>query len=65
VDPDATAPIVAAAAAALRDHGPGFAITTSSEAMRLVDQRMYAQKTSSQRSVDRHCPPERVCHIIT
>jgi diguanylate cyclase (GGDEF)-like protein len=66
VDPDATAPIVTAAAAALSEHGPGFAISASygaillpqdsqdvSEAMRLVDQRMYAQKTSSRRSPDR------------
>jgi diguanylate cyclase (GGDEF)-like protein len=66
VDPDATGPIVAAAAQALSDHGPGFAITASygaillpqetqevSEAMRLVDQRMYAQKTSGRRSTDR------------
>jgi diguanylate cyclase (GGDEF)-like protein len=66
VNPDATGPIVAAAAKALSDHGPGFAITASygaillpqetrdpSEAMRLVDQRMYAQKTSGRRSTDR------------
>jgi diguanylate cyclase (GGDEF)-like protein len=66
VDPDATTPIVAAAAEALSDRGPGFSITASygaillpqesedpSEAMRLVDQRMYAQKTSGRRSTDR------------
>ena len=66
VDPDATTPIVAAAAEALSDRGPGFLITTSygaillpqesqdvPEAMRLVDQRMYAQKTSGRRSTDR------------
>jgi diguanylate cyclase (GGDEF)-like protein len=66
VDPDDTTPIVAAAAAALSEHGPGFAISASygaillpqesqdpSEAMRLVDQRMYAQKTSNRRSPDR------------
>jgi diguanylate cyclase (GGDEF)-like protein len=66
VDPDATAPIVTAASQALSEQGPGFAISASygaillpqdsqdpSEAMRLVDQRMYAQKTSSRRSVDR------------
>jgi diguanylate cyclase (GGDEF)-like protein len=66
VDPDATAPVVAAAAAALSEHGPGFSVSASygaillpqethdpSEAMRLVDQRMYAQKTSNRRSPDR------------
>jgi diguanylate cyclase (GGDEF)-like protein len=66
VDPDATAPIVAAAARALSEQGPGFAISASygaillpqdsqdpSEAMRLADQRMYAQKTSGRRSTDR------------
>jgi diguanylate cyclase (GGDEF)-like protein len=66
VDPDATAPIVAAAANALSEQGPGFAITASygaillpqesqevSEAMRIVDQRMYTQKTSGRRSTDR------------
>jgi two-component system, cell cycle response regulator len=66
VDPDATTPIVAAAAEALSERGPGFSITASygaillpqesqdvSEAMRLVDQRMYAQKTSGRRSPDR------------
>jgi len=66
VDPDATTPIVAAAAEALSERGPGFWITASygaillpqesqdvSQAMRLVDQRMYAQKTSNRRSPDR------------
>ena len=66
VDPDATTPVVAAAAQALSERGPGFSITASygvillphesqdvSEAMRLVDQRMYAQKTSGRRSPDR------------
>jgi two-component system, cell cycle response regulator len=66
VDPDATTPIVAAAAVALSERGPGFSITASygaillpqesqdvSEAMRLVDQRMYAQKPSTRRSPDR------------
>ena len=66
VDPDATTPIVAAAAQALSEHGGGFHITASygaillpqesqdaTEAMRLVDQRMYAQKTSARRSPDR------------
>jgi diguanylate cyclase (GGDEF)-like protein len=58
--------IVAAASGALSEHGPGFSITASygaillpeesqdpSEAMRLVDQRMYTQKTSARRSPDR------------
>jgi diguanylate cyclase (GGDEF)-like protein len=66
VDPDDTTPIVAAAAEALSEHGGGFSITASYgaillpqesqdvvEAMRLVDQRMYAQKTSKRRSPDR------------
>src|SRR4029450_7023562 len=65
-DPDATTPIVAAAAQGLSEHGGGFSITASygavllpqeardaTEAMRLVDQRMYAQKTSARRSPDR------------
>jgi diguanylate cyclase (GGDEF)-like protein len=66
VDPDTTTPIVAAASHALSEHGGGFSITASygaillpqesqdvTEAMRLVDQRMYAQKTSARRSPDR------------
>jgi diguanylate cyclase (GGDEF)-like protein len=66
VDPDNTTPIVAAAAQALSEHGGGFSITASygaillpqesqdvTEAMRLVDQRMYAQKTSARRSPER------------
>jgi diguanylate cyclase (GGDEF)-like protein len=66
VDPDDTTPIVAAALEALSEHGGGFSITASygaillpqesqdpTEAMRLVDQRMYAQKTSARRSPDR------------
>jgi diguanylate cyclase (GGDEF)-like protein len=66
VDAQATTPIVDAAAAALTEHGGGFSITASygaillpqesrdpSEAMRLVDQRMYAHKTSVRRSPDR------------
>jgi diguanylate cyclase (GGDEF)-like protein len=66
VDPDHTTPIVAAASQALSEHGGGFSITASYgaillpqesqdvvEAMRLVDQRMYAQKTSARRSPDR------------
>jgi len=66
VDPDATTPIVAAASQSLSEHGGGFSITASygaillpqeshdvTEAMRLVDQRMYTQKTSKRRSPDR------------
>jgi two-component system, cell cycle response regulator len=66
VESDATTPIVAAASQALSEHGGGFSITASYgaillpqesqdvvEAMRLVDQRMYAQKTSARRSPDR------------
>jgi diguanylate cyclase (GGDEF)-like protein len=66
VDPDNTTPIVAAASQALSEHGGGFSITASygaillpqesqdvTEAMRLVDQRMYTQKTSARRSPDR------------
>jgi diguanylate cyclase (GGDEF)-like protein len=66
VDPDATTPIIAAASEALSEHGGGFSITASygaillpqesqdvTEAMRLVDQRMYSQKTSKRRSPDR------------
>ncbi len=66
VQPDATTPIVTAASHALSEHGGGFSITASygsillphesqdvTEAMRLVDQRMYAQKTSARRSPDR------------
>jgi two-component system cell cycle response regulator len=66
VQPDNTTPIVAAASQALSEHGGGFSITASYgaillpqesqdvvEAMQLVDQRMYAQKTSSRRLPDR------------
>ena len=66
VEPDTTTPIVAAASQALSEHGGGFSISASygaillpqeshdvTEAMRLVDQRMYAQKTSARRSPDR------------
>jgi diguanylate cyclase (GGDEF)-like protein len=61
-----SAPVVAAASLALTEHGGGFHITASygaillpeesqdlTEAMQLVDQRMYAQKTSGRRSPDR------------
>jgi diguanylate cyclase (GGDEF)-like protein len=61
-----TTSVVTAAAGALSEHGPGFSITASygaiqlpeesqdpSEAMRIVDQRMYTQKTSARRSPDR------------
>jgi two-component system, cell cycle response regulator len=65
---DGAEPTIAAAEAALTEHGDGFSITASygaivlpeespdadaSEAMRLVDQRMYAQKSSGRRSADR------------
>jgi diguanylate cyclase (GGDEF)-like protein len=63
---DRAASLGAAAAQALSEHGGGFHVTASSgsillpeesqdvtEAMRLVDQRMYAQKTSVRRSPDR------------
>ncbi|HEV2927746.1 MAG TPA: diguanylate cyclase, partial [Propionibacteriaceae bacterium] len=66
VDPDTTTPIVAAASQALSEHGGGFSITASygaillpqesqdvTQAMQLVDQRMYAQKTSARRSPER------------
>jgi diguanylate cyclase (GGDEF)-like protein len=66
VGQDGTDPTVAAAEAALTEHGDGFSITASygaivlpeessdaGEAMRLVDQRMYAQKASGRRSADR------------
>jgi diguanylate cyclase (GGDEF)-like protein len=63
---DRAGAVTAAAALALTDHGGGFSITASygsillpeeshdvTEAMQLVDQRMYAQKTSGRRSPDR------------
>ena len=63
---DRVAALGAAAAHALTEHGGGFHVTASSgaillpeesqdvtEAMRLVDQRMYTQKTSVRRSPDR------------
>jgi HD-GYP domain-containing protein (c-di-GMP phosphodiesterase class II) len=66
VGADGPQPTIAAAEAALSEHGDGFAITASwgaillpeetrhaEEAMRLVDQRMYAQKASGRRSADR------------
>ncbi len=66
VGQDGTDPTIAATEAALTEHGDGFSITASygaivlpqesrdaSEAMRLVDQRMYAQKASGWRSADR------------
>jgi diguanylate cyclase (GGDEF)-like protein len=66
VEDGRSAPVVAAAAQALTEHGGGFHITASygaillpeeshdvTEAMQLVDQRMYAQKTSGRRSPDR------------
>jgi diguanylate cyclase (GGDEF)-like protein len=66
VSPDAAASVVAAATGALTEHGGGFFVTASfgsillpeaskepSEAMRIVDQRMYAEKASARRSPDR------------
>jgi diguanylate cyclase (GGDEF)-like protein len=66
VGQDGVDPTVAAATAALTEHGSGFAIDASyglillpsetddvAEALRLVDQRMYAQKRSGRRSADR------------
>jgi diguanylate cyclase (GGDEF)-like protein len=66
VEDGQSAPIVAGASQALTEHGGGFSITASygaimlpeesqdvTEAMQLVDQRMYAQKTSGRRSPDR------------
>jgi two-component system, cell cycle response regulator len=66
VEQGQSAPVVAAASQALTEHGGGFHITASYgaillpeesqdvvEAMQLVDQRMYAQKTSGRRSPDR------------
>jgi diguanylate cyclase (GGDEF)-like protein len=66
VGPDGTDPTMAAADAALTEHGDGFSITASygaivlptdtrdaGEALRLVDQRRYAHKTSGRRSADR------------
>jgi two-component system cell cycle response regulator len=66
VEEGPSAPVVAAASQALTEHGGGFHITASYgaillpeesqdvvEAMQLVDQRMYAQKTSGRRSPDR------------
>ncbi len=63
---DKAGAVIAAASLALTEHGGGFHITASygsillpeesqdpTEAMRLVDQRMYAQKTSGRRSPDR------------
>jgi diguanylate cyclase (GGDEF)-like protein len=66
VQGDRAGAVVAAASKALTEHGGGFHITASygaillpeesqdvTEAMQLVDQRMYAQKTSGRRSPDR------------
>jgi two-component system, cell cycle response regulator len=63
---DGVEPTVAAASSALTEHGTGFTIDASyglillpsesedvAEALRLVDQRMYAQKRSGGRSADR------------
>lgn len=66
VGADGAEPTIAAAAAALVERGDGFAIDASfgavllpiesrdpAEALHIVDQRMYAQKTSGRRSADR------------
>jgi diguanylate cyclase (GGDEF)-like protein len=66
VQDDRTGSIIAAASQALTEHGGGFHITASygaillpeesqdvTEAMQLVDQRMYAQKTSGRRAPNR------------
>jgi diguanylate cyclase (GGDEF)-like protein len=66
VGPDGIEATIAAAEAALSEHGDGFSITASygaillpeesrdaAEAMQLVDQRMYAQKAFGRRSADR------------
>ena len=62
---DGSRPVIAAATAALREQGHGFRIDASyglvtipsdtrdaTEALHLVDQRMYAHKTSRRRSAD-------------
>jgi diguanylate cyclase (GGDEF)-like protein len=66
VEPTQTQATIATAAAALTEHGSGFRIDASygsivlpaetqdaAEALRLVDQRMYAQKRREGRSADR------------
>jgi diguanylate cyclase (GGDEF)-like protein len=66
IDPAETDALITGAAAALTEHGSGFRVDASygsillpaetrdpAEALRLVDQRMYAQKRSSRRSADR------------
>jgi len=66
IGPDGMEPLVSAAAGALTEHGTGFRIDASygtillpsesqnvAEALRLVDQRMYAQKRGNRRSADR------------
>ena len=76
VDRDAAASVVAAATGALTEHGGGFFITAShgsillpeqsqepSEAMRIVDQRMYAEKTSARRSADRQSRDVLLCAL--
>ncbi|MEP7056053.1 MAG: diguanylate cyclase [Actinomycetota bacterium] len=63
---DGNVPVIAAATSALRERGQGFHIDASygavtiphdtddgTEALHLVDQRMYARKTSRRRSADR------------
>jgi diguanylate cyclase (GGDEF)-like protein len=66
IDQAGVEPMITAAAAALTEYGTGFRIDASygsillpsetqdvAEALRLVDQRMYAQKRSGRRSADR------------
>lgn len=63
--PDGARPVLDAASAALTEHGAGFSIDAShgyvllpeecsdgEEALRIVDQRMYANKRSGRRSAD-------------
>jgi diguanylate cyclase (GGDEF)-like protein len=66
IGPDGIEPLISATRGALTEHGSGFRIDASygtillpsesddvGEALRLVDQRMYAQKRGSRRSADR------------
>src|SRR4051794_2240117 len=66
IGPDGIEPLISATRGALTEHGSGFRIDASygtillpsesddvAEALRLVDQRMYAQKRGSRRSADR------------
>jgi len=66
IGPEGIEPVINAAAAALTEHGTDFSIDASygwillpsetqdmAEALRLVDQHMYAQKRSGRRTADR------------